>query len=1097
MQKILQKSIPPEGQPQDISFAVIGNTDIFELSANMQAIVDSKGSFQRINKAFRDQFGLIQTPPISFLHIVQEADRQRTLTGLLGQSHSITHFENRCCKGDGSVIWISWSLTPLPNGLLLLAGNDISIYKEREALFPAVKGKFEAVADLFGANGAGTAFPLLRTPAGTAGAEKHEQLIAEKTRKLNKAQEELMKIIEFSSGIMFKLAPDGAILFVSPEFERSLGYKNDEVTGKLFSQYIHWEDQVLCGKAVKAVFETRKPLKHMLARAETKHGSWRWLNLSLSVLWDEDMNSLVSIVFAQDFTEMNQMLESLRESDERYAAFVQQSSEAIWRSELTAPVSVTDPEDQQLQALLHNSYLAECNEHFATVYGFESTKDLIGKGLSHFISIADPHAEAFGRSFIRKGYKLNNWPYSIKNSRGEKRYFLASLVGIVENGFIKRIWGMQVDVSVQRKAEKAVRESEERFRQLADSTPVMIWVTDAQGRTSYVNQRWTDFTGLDLAAYLENDWKAILHPDDARDVAPVFEQYARQRLAFNIEYRMKYNDGGYRWVVSHGAPRWLKDGTFVGYTGSISDIQERKWQEELLALEKQVLELNAQPTSTLKVTVNRFLEGIEGLMPDMICSVLTLDEDGITASHLASPSLPGEFAEFVNGSKIGPQAGSCGTAMYLKKPVITTNIHIDPLWAHYRQLARRFGLQACWSLPILNNSNEALATIAAYYRNPRMPSEKELGLLERVANLLRIIIENKKAEARIKMSNERYLLATKATNDAIWDWDVTTGKIFWGDGFYTLFGYKEQRVDSVEFWESCIHPEDGYRVVSSLKTFMQQYNSHIWEAEYRFRKEDGRYTLVHDRGFLIFNHSGTIDRMIGSMQDITEQREMEKKLLKQELDRQKLIAQAVVDAQEKERADIGKELHDNVNQILSTVKLYLEVSKNDEVERLSLINRSTDSISEAINEIRNISRSLVPASISDLGLVESIQDLVENIRATRKLHIEFYHGGDIDALIREKQKLMLFRIVQEQVNNVLKHAEARHLIIELMLEGNMIDLTVSDDGKGFMLEGSNLRKGVGLYNISSRTELFNGKVNIVTAPGEGCKLNIRVPILNQ
>lgn len=223
---------------------------------------------------------------------------------------------------------------------------------------------------------------------------------------------------------------------------------------------------------------------------------------------------------------------------------------------------------------------------------------------------------------------------------------------------------------------------------------------------------------------------------------------------------------------------------------------------------------------------------------------------------------------------------------------------------------------------------------------------------------------------------------------------------------------------------------------------------------------------------------------------------MEKKLLRQELNKQKLVAQAVVDAQEKERSLIGKELHDNINQILSTAKLYLEVARNDEKERISLIDMSTQGISDAINEIRTISRSLVPSSIGDLGLVESIQDLVESIKLTRKLNVEFYYHPGIDDLMTEQQKLMIFRIAQEQVNNVMKHAQAKNLIIELFAEDNVINISISDDGKGFDPEQVRHKKGVGLFNITSRAELFNGKVSINSAPGKGCTLNINIPISN-
>ena len=187
-----------------------------------------------------------------------------------------------------------------------------------------------------------------------------------------------------------------------------------------------------------------------------------------------------------------------------------------------------------------------------------------------------------------------------------------------------------------------------------------------------------------------------------------------------------------------------------------------------------------------------------------------------------------------------------------------------------------------------------------------------------------------------------------------------------------------------------------------------------------------------------------------------------------------------------------------MNQILSTAKLYLELAETDNKSRIDLIKRSTNNISDAINEIRTISRSLVPPSIGDLGLIDSVQDLVENIKATRRLHVEFYYSGTMDDILDEKRKLMLFRIIQEQVNNVLKHAAAKNLVIELIAdsEGHAIDLTISDDGKGFELDKVRSKKGVGLSNIASRAQLFNGSVHIVTALGEGCKLKINVPISN-
>jgi PAS domain S-box-containing protein len=222
----------------------------------------------------------------------------------------------------------------------------------------------------------------------------------------------------------------------------------------------------------------------------------------------------------------------------------------------------------------------------------------------------------------------------------------------------------------------------------------------------------------------------------------------------------------------------------------------------------------------------------------------------------------------------------------------------------------------------------------------------------------------------------------------------------------------------------------------------------------------------------------------------------EEDLLRLEVNKQKLIAQAMVDAQEKERAEIGKELHDNINQILSTTKLYLELAKSDNKERINLITRSAGNIHNAIREIRNISRSLVPASIGDLGLIDSLTDLVESIQLTRAIQVEFYPQGNFDERLSDKTKLMLFRIIQEQIDNVIQHSGAQKLIIALILEEteDRIDLCMTDDGKGFNPEKVG-KEGLGLSNIRSRAGLFGGKMTIQSAPGRGCKLSVQVPVL--
>jgi two-component system, NarL family, sensor histidine kinase UhpB len=227
--------------------------------------------------------------------------------------------------------------------------------------------------------------------------------------------------------------------------------------------------------------------------------------------------------------------------------------------------------------------------------------------------------------------------------------------------------------------------------------------------------------------------------------------------------------------------------------------------------------------------------------------------------------------------------------------------------------------------------------------------------------------------------------------------------------------------------------------------------------------------------------------------DVTERILLENELNEQRVNRQRQITEAVIEAQEKERTEIGKELHDNVNQILGASNLYINTAMTDEEMRQELLERSTELVSKAINEIRKISKSLITPGLREIGLIDSIEDIIDDMKYTKQeLQIELDLQNISEEQIEDRRKLTLFRIVQEQLNNIVKHAKATRVLIRLSMEGVNTVLTVADNGVGFDM--SRHRKGVGITNIISRAELFNGKVEINTAPGEGCTLTASIPV---
>ena len=208
---------------------------------------------------------------------------------------------------------------------------------------------------------------------------------------------------------------------------------------------------------------------------------------------------------------------------------------------------------------------------------------------------------------------------------------------------------------------------------------------------------------------------------------------------------------------------------------------------------------------------------------------------------------------------------------------------------------------------------------------------------------------------------------------------------------------------------------------------------------------------------------------------------------------QKLIAQTSIQVQEKEREEIGKELHDNINQILASTKLYLEHAIEDEEGNISdLISRSHRNVSRAIEEIRQLSHKLVAPSLDAVSLLHAIGELIENIVLVSPLKIELLSTGYQEKQLDKDMKLMLYRIVQEQLNNILKHSRATKATIELSTSKIYTILTIEDNGVGF--ESSSTTAGIGFRNIKNRVGYYNGSVNIISAPNKGCRLEVMIPV---
>lgn len=207
----------------------------------------------------------------------------------------------------------------------------------------------------------------------------------------------------------------------------------------------------------------------------------------------------------------------------------------------------------------------------------------------------------------------------------------------------------------------------------------------------------------------------------------------------------------------------------------------------------------------------------------------------------------------------------------------------------------------------------------------------------------------------------------------------------------------------------------------------------------------------------------------------------------------KAITEAVIRAQETERSVIGLELHDNINQVLTTVKLHNEMLMEGIGDPKTILPRTVQYLQDCINEIRGLSRRLSAPTLGKMSLEESVKELIDSVNATSKVKIIHQITGLENTVLKQELHLGIYRILQEQLNNILKHANASEVFISLEQQNDRLHLLVADNGEGFVL--SNKNTGIGLVNMQTRAESLNGTFDLQSRPGHGCKITVMLPCL--
>ena len=246
------------------------------------------------------------------------------------------------------------------------------------------------------------------------------------------------------------------------------------------------------------------------------------------------------------------------------------------------------------------------------------------------------------------------------------------------------------------------------------------------------------------------------------------------------------------------------------------------------------------------------------------------------------------------------------------------------------------------------------------------------------------------------------------------------------------------------------------------------------------------------RAIPVFNDEGVVTKIIGIAHDITERQVLREKLSKELNSFNKRLTAATLKSQERERNAIGLELHDNVNQVLTTVKLYTELCASGQVDVNIYLPKCTSILNDAINEIRRLSKQLVTPSLGTVGIAESMSELVQSVQLTKTVNVSLHIPSLCCNTLEEDLQLAVYRITQEHITNILKHAKATHVSISLACSTTSLSLVISDDGVGF--DTNQKAAGVGITNMINRANLYSGELSIQSGVGNGCTLTVLFPV---
>jgi len=452
----------------------------------------------------------------------------------------------------------------------------------------------------------------------------------------------------------------------------------------------------------------------------------------------------------------------------------------------------------------------------------------------------------------------------------------------VESGSFDFV-GAVTDITQSKRAEESLRWSEKELREVIETIPAMAFTRLPDGSGTFVNRRWTEYSGLSLEQTLGLHWQATIHPEDTDTHLNKWRASLSSGQPFENEARHRSANGEYRWFLVRAVPLRDEHGNVLKWYGILTDIEDRKRAEAFLTGEKRILEMVAKGDSLPQILDSLCLF-VEEQASGVLASILLLD--GNRLRHGGAPSLPKAYTDAIDGAVIGPSAGSCGTAAYRGEQAIVEDIATDPLWTDYRDLALPHSLRACWSTPVFSSQGKVMATFAMYYREPRSPSPRDQETIEQITYLAGVAIERKLTQDALRRGEAYLAEAQRLTHTGSWAYKAGGREGYWSEETFRIFQYDRTTTPTVELILQRVHREDAAFVRQTIERASQ--DGKDFDFEHRLRMPDGsvKYLRVVGRpsvGRPSKDESGSLE-LVGAVVDVSDRKRAEERLRRSEAD---------------------------------------------------------------------------------------------------------------------------------------------------------------------------------------------------------------------